>query len=81
VSGSRRSGDELVLSLETVAACYRVELTVLRQACELGLFGEPRGAELGIAASRLDRVAEIVRLHVHHGIELSTLFLLLDPEA
>ena len=80
MSEERRIAGELVLSLETVAAFYRVELTVLREACELGLFGALGTADVGIAASRLDRVAEIVRLHVHHGIELGALFLLLDPE-
>ena len=80
MSGERRIAGELVLSLETVAAFYRVELTVLREACELGLIGALGAADVGIAASRLDRVAEIVRLHVHHGIELGALLLLLDPE-
>lgn len=80
MSDTQRIAGELHLSLEAVAACYRIELTVLREAYELGLVGQRVGASIVIAASRLDRVAEIVRLHVHHGIDLRALVLRFEPE-
>lgn len=81
MSETRVIEGELYVSVEAVAACYRVEAALLLEAHELGLVGRRVGSAVLVAARRLDRVAQIVRLHVHCGIGLEALFLHLDPEA
>jgi hypothetical protein len=72
---------ELHLTLEVVAECYRVEARMLHEVYELGLLGRGAVAEDSIAihVSRLDRVAEVVRLHRYLGVDLSGILLLLGP--
>ena len=71
---------ELHLTLAAVAECYRVDVTWLEQVFDLGLLG--RGARTGsvtvIPARQLDRVARIVRLHFHHGVDLPGIAWTLD---
>lgn len=70
---------ESYLALELVARCYAVERELLLEAFELGLFGPGlwRGTSLAIASVQLDRVATVVRLHVHQGVDLAGIALLL----
>jgi len=73
----------LYLTLETVADCYRVEVEWLYEVYEMGLLGpgERVGSSTAIAASMLDRIGEILRLHRQQGINLAGIFMLLDrPE-
>lgn len=71
-------GGELHLSLQVVAECYRVELAWLRDAFEIGLLvGHREKNEIVIAAGMMDRVAEIVRLHVYYRLDLSAITLVL----
>jgi hypothetical protein len=64
---------ELHLTLEAVAECYRVEVAWLREVHGFGLLGPgaSAGDSTAIPARQLDRVARIVRLHFHHGLDLS----------
>ena len=68
-------GDELYLTLETVADLYRVEVLWLREAFDSGLLGA--GAESRttpcIAVVRLDHVATIVRLHSVLGLDVDAI--------
>lgn len=70
---------EVFLSLEEVASCYQVELSFLREVYEMGLIGPGELAEgrLAIPARELDRVAEILRLHFHQGVNLAGIALFL----
>jgi len=80
---SARATSETFLALETIAGCYGVEVRLIRTLYARGLFGpgEPRGEDVALPTRRLDRVAEVLRLHVHVGVDLTTLELLLrDPE-
>ncbi len=72
---------ELHLSLEAVAACYRVDVTWLREVHELGLLGRVRRhREVTVVSARmLDRVAEVVRLHEVYHLEPSAMVLVLAP--
>ena len=73
-------GGELHLSLQVVAECYRVEVVWLRDAFEIGLLeGRREKDEIVIAAGMMDRVAEIVRLHVYYRLDLQAISLLLGP--
>lgn len=66
---------ELYLTLETVAEVYAVKRVWLERACAEGLLGAPRehGGQLCVAAVELDRVARLVRLHAHLGLELEAI--------
>jgi hypothetical protein len=68
-------GDEPYLHLETVAEIYRVRAIWLREVAERGLLGPLESGDDGplIACVQLDRVATIVRLSVHLGLDLSQL--------
>ena len=70
---------ETYLTLEIVAECYRVERSWLEEVYELGLLGEGERSEQGVAitARKLDRVAEILQLHFHHGVDLSGIAVIL----
>lgn len=70
---------ELYLTLETVAECYRVEAVWLREVYETGLLGpgEELGDSIAIAASMLDRMGDILRLHQQQGINLAGILILL----
>ncbi len=75
----RREGDETFLSLETIAAIYRVDRIWLREVFEFGLLesGFERDATVWIAAVELDHVATLVRLRAVCGADVSTIALLL----
>ena len=68
-------GGELHLTLQAVAECYRVEVAWLQDAYDLGMLGRGRrqGETIVIAARMLDRVAEIVRLHVYYSLDLNAI--------
>jgi hypothetical protein len=62
---------ETYLTLETVAACYQCEIAWVEQIYGLGLLGSGENVEghTAIPARMLERLAEIVRLVRHHGID------------
>lgn len=68
-------GDEAYLRLETVAELYHVRVVWLREVAERGLLGplEPDDDGPLIACVQLDRVATIVRLSLHLGVDLAQL--------
>lgn len=70
---------ELYLSLETVAEVYRVRTVWLREVYDLGLLGRGhvKGPTICIAATELDRVATIVRLHEVLGLDADAISLML----
>jgi hypothetical protein len=63
---------ETYIHIEDVAACYHCSAAWLLEAHDLGLLDrvEEVDGALAISAALLDRVAEIVRLHEHLGVEL-----------
>ena len=71
---------ELFLSLETVAAIYKVQIVWLQQVYEYGLLGTgvDRDATVCIASIYLDRVATIVRLHDKLGLDLDMISVSLE---
>ena len=73
---------EVHVSLWAVARCYGVESTWVEEAYQLGLLGAGERVEgvVAISATRLDRVARIVRLHFHHGVSLPGVSMLLGPD-
>lgn len=70
---------ESYVTLEVVARCYAVELEFLLEAYAFELFGPGvrRGASIAIASVQLDRVATVVRLHLHQGVDLAGIALFL----
>jgi hypothetical protein len=81
VSGARiYVGGELYLSVETVAEIYRVEVVWLREALGAGLVAGGVASEptLCVAATRLDHVATIVRLHRSLGLDVEAIRLVLE---
>lgn len=73
---------EVYVSLSTIAACYDVQLQWVEEVYEFGLLGtgESVGEQIAVAAVKLERMARIVRLHFHYGVNLTGLPGLLDPE-
>jgi hypothetical protein len=69
------------ITLETVAACYRVRVAWLHEVYETGLLGrgERVAGSTAIAAETLDRVGRILQLHRQQGLELSGILGLLGP--
>lgn len=80
-----QGGDRIVirgrmhLSLRTVAQVYNVQVDWLEEVFELGLLGsgEHVGGGVTVAATQLDRVARIVRLHFYDGVNLESIGVLL----
>ena len=72
------AGESYVV-LELVARFYAVDLDFLAEAYSLGLFGRgvERSGAVAIASVQLDRVATVVRLHVHQGVNLPGIALFL----
>jgi hypothetical protein len=72
---------EIWVSLEALATCYRVDLTLVEEAFELGLLGRGVHTEglLVVQVAQLERMATIVRLHVHLGVDLAGIALFLEP--
>jgi len=70
---------ESYITLEGVAECYECEYRWVREVYEFGLLGS--GVRYDdttvVLTSMLDRVAEIRRLHVYHGVDLSAVAALL----
>ena len=73
---------ELYLTLEAAAECYQVEVEWVRRVYELDLLGpgQPLEQSTAIAARMLDRLAEIRRLHLHTGMDLEAIALVLLRE-
>lgn len=74
---------ESFVTLSTVAECFHVQSTWVREVYDAGLLGrgETVGADLAIAAEQLDRVAMIQRLHRHYGLDLATIEIVLEAGA
>ena len=76
------TGEERFLSLEVVAETFEVRSSWLAEVYELGLIGPTaragarRGESIVLAVSDLDRVAHIIRLHFHQGVDLQGIALL-----
>lgn len=73
---------ESYLTLEAISECYACEVTWMREAYQVGLFGRGvvRGDDLLLSVRLLDRVAEVVRLGRHHGLGFEVIALLVaDP--
>ncbi len=72
---------ERLLSLEVVAETFEVRSSWLAEVYELGLIGPSahagtrRGESIVFAVSDLDRVAHIIRLHFHQGVDLQSIVL------
>ena len=69
---------ETYVTLETVARCYQVEVTLVEEAYELGLLGrgERVGEAIAVAAVMLDHVARILRLQRQLEVDLAIAALL-----
>jgi hypothetical protein len=76
---ARRS--EGFVTLESAAEFYRVEITWIHEVYSRGLLGpgERHGASIAVPASELDRLASVLRLHRHLGLDLDAVAALLDP--
>lgn len=74
---------ESFVTLATVAECFHVHSTWVREVYDAGLLGrgEQVGDELAIAAVQLDRVAVVQRLHRHYGLDLATIELMIESGA
>lgn len=70
------------IAIETVAETFACEASLVHQVYELGLLGTGERVEqsLFVRTAMLDRVAIIVRMHVHQGLELSAIEVLLDDD-
>ena len=74
-----RDGETWV-TVEAVAKCYHVEVSLLSSACEQGYLThtvDTTGA-LAVAVREFDRVAVLVRLHVYQGVSLDAVGLFLE---
>lgn len=74
---------ESFLTLATVAECFHVQVTWVREVYDAGLLGrgERVGDELAIPAAHLDRLALIQRLHRHYGLDLELIEVVLERES
>ena len=70
------------ITIETVAETFACEVSLVRQVYERGLLGPGERVDqaLFVRTAMLDRVAVIVRMHVHQGLGLSAIEVLLDDE-
>jgi hypothetical protein len=68
------------LTLEAVAVCFEVEVTFLAQVCEVGLLRAQRGADGAwlVDVDELPRVARVVRLCLHHDLDVAVAALWID---
>lgn len=73
---------ETYLPLAALAECYECRLEWMIEVYETGLLGRGRvvGGQVLISTCLLDRVAEVVRLNLYHGVGLAVLALLLEPD-
>jgi len=67
------------VTVDAVARCYTVKVEWVLEVVATGLLGHSveRSGALTITADQLERVAKIVQLHFHHGVELSGVHILL----
>lgn len=67
------------IRLEVVAEIYEVRVLWIREVYEYGLLGPgiEEGSTVKIAATQLDRVAQVVRLHGTLGLGLESMALAL----
>lgn len=68
------------LTLEVVATCFDVQVAWLVEVCETGLVHAVLGADgdWRVEVDDLPRIARIVRLCVHQGVQLDVVELLID---
>ena len=73
---------EVYVTLEAVAECYRVDRYWLQRVYDFGLLGSGERSEehVAITARKLDRVAEILQLHFHHGVDLPGIVAILGDD-
>lgn len=73
---------ESYITLEGVAECYECEVAWLHEVYRMGLLGRGRTVERTIAIElrMLDRVADVIRMSVHQGIDLAVVAALLEGE-
>lgn len=73
---------ETYLSLAAIAECYCCEVDWVHEVYQHGLLGRGRvvGEEILLSTCVLDRVADVVRLSVYHGVGLGAVALLLTPD-
>ncbi len=69
---------ESYLTLEAISECYSCEVRWMREAYDVGLFGRGRthSGDLVLSVRLLDRVAEVVRLGRHQGLDFEVIALL-----
>ncbi len=67
------------VTVDAVARCYTVKVEWVREVVSTGLLGQSveRSGTLAITAAQLERVAKIVQLHFHHGVDLPGIQILL----
>lgn len=74
---------ELHLGFDEISQCYACDAAWMREAYEFGLFGPGRlhEGDIVLAARRLDRIADVVRLGFHQGWAFESIALILghDP--
>ena len=70
---------EVFVTFATAAECFRVELRFIEAVYATGLLGpgERIGDTIALAGADMDRLAEILRWHRHHGLDLEALTVLL----
>lgn len=75
-------GGERFLRLEVVARWYRIEISFIEEAVELGLLPaeSTTDSDRVLAEHALDRLAQLLRWHWQTGLDLATLALLLPTE-
>jgi hypothetical protein len=63
---------ELFVTLDSAAACYRVEARWIEEVSRRGLVAAPEhvGEALALPVRELDRLAALLRWHRHLGLEL-----------
>jgi len=73
---------EAYITLEGIADCYQCELSWVREVYEIGLLGHGRPVDDDVAlhVSILDRVADVLRMSVYLGVDLTVIAALLDQD-
>lgn len=65
------------VTVDAVARCYTVEVQWVREVVSAGLLESlERSGTVAIPAHQLERVAKIVQLHFHLGVELRAIQIL-----
>jgi len=70
---------EVFVTLESAAECYHVEASWIERVYSHGLLGpgERIGGSIAVPASELDRLAAVLRWHLHYGLDLEAVAALL----